>query len=330
MYSLCGNIKSDYYLKVRDSQVRLYHASPIPTETRQKNSFGWAATGLLMSSPVHFHRAMLVCTEYLFFVLNLILSLILLTYVLTNPIFDLLQKGKDLNRTLGSCTWEILTSYLGWRSLCTQMNSSERPTWYLAATLCTFPGSRLARLCWWIAPLLSYIDVRHTNFLPPSLRVGEARDLGPKYTTAEDLTFMRDDSAEHVSQSHRAHTCWKAWGLGASSRASIAESVNSLDVEVSQGEKMVKRKAMTIDQFFSRRLSRGSVPSLGQGSYSSSSSRWPYQKETTGRRSAAPGSERRSLEDPSPGVGRDHDSGVGWWSLANYLGWDPCGILIPT
>ena len=67
MYSLCGNIKSDYYLKVRDSQVRLYHASPIPTETRQKNSFGWAATGLLMSSPVHFHCAMLVCTEYLFF-----------------------------------------------------------------------------------------------------------------------------------------------------------------------------------------------------------------------------------------------------------------------
>ena len=203
-----------------------------------------------MSSPVHFHHVTLVCTEYLFFVLNLILSLILLTYVLTNPTFDLLQKGKDLNRTLGSCTWEILTSYLGWRSLCTQMNSSERPTWYLAATLCTFPSSRLARLCWWIAPLLSYIDVRHTNFLPPSLRVGEARDLGPKYTTAEDLTFMRHDSAEHVSQSHRAHTCWRAWGLGASSRASIAELVNSSDVEVSQGEKMVKRKAMTIDRFF--------------------------------------------------------------------------------
>ena len=160
MYSLCRNIKSDYYLKVRDSQVRLYHASPIPTETRQKNSFGWAATGLLMSSPVNFHHVTLVCTEYLFFVLNLILSLILLTYVLTNPTFDLLQKGKDLNRTLGSCTWEILTSYLGWRSLCTQMNSSERPTWYLATTLCTFPGSRLARLCWWIAPLLSYIDVQ--------------------------------------------------------------------------------------------------------------------------------------------------------------------------
>ena len=28
------------------------------------------------------------------------------------------------------------------------------------------------------SPLLSYIDVRHSNFLPPKLTVGEARDLG--------------------------------------------------------------------------------------------------------------------------------------------------------
>ena len=27
--------------------------------------------------------------------------------------------------------------------------------------------------------LLSYIDVRHTNFLPPNFTVGEARDLDP-------------------------------------------------------------------------------------------------------------------------------------------------------
>ena len=35
-------------------------------------------------------------------------------------------------------------------------------------------------------PLFSYIDIRHANFLPPSLTIGEARDLSPRYTTAED------------------------------------------------------------------------------------------------------------------------------------------------
>lgn len=49
------------------------------------------------------------------------------------------------------------------------------------------------------SPLLSYIDVWHTNFLPPSLTVGEARDLGPKYTTAEDLAPVRDESTVRVS-----------------------------------------------------------------------------------------------------------------------------------
>ena len=28
-------------------------------------------------------------------------------------------------------------------------------------------------------PLLSCIDIRHANFLPPKLTIGEARDLGP-------------------------------------------------------------------------------------------------------------------------------------------------------
>ena len=29
------------------------------------------------------------------------------------------------------------------------------------------------------SPLLSYIDVRHENFLPPQLTIGEAHDLDP-------------------------------------------------------------------------------------------------------------------------------------------------------
>ena len=47
--------------------------------------------------------------------------------------------------------------------------------------------------------LLSYIDVQHANFLPLSLTIGEARDLGPHYTTAEDIAPVRDESAERVS-----------------------------------------------------------------------------------------------------------------------------------
>ena len=51
-------------------------------------------------------------------------------------------------------------------------------------------------------PLLSYIDVWHANFLPPppSLTTNEARDLGPRYTTVEDLASIRDESAERVSK----------------------------------------------------------------------------------------------------------------------------------
>ena len=37
MYSLCGNIKSDYYLKVRDGS---YHAFPTLTETQRESTFG--------------------------------------------------------------------------------------------------------------------------------------------------------------------------------------------------------------------------------------------------------------------------------------------------
>ena len=44
-----------------------------------------------------------------------------------------------------------------------------------------------------------------TNFLPPKLTSGEARDIGPHYITADDLTPIRDKSAECVSQSRQAH-----------------------------------------------------------------------------------------------------------------------------
>ena len=48
--------------------------------------------------------------------------------------------------------------------------------------------------------LLLYIDVRHANLLPPSLMVGEARDLGLWYTTADSLAPIRDALVDLVSQ----------------------------------------------------------------------------------------------------------------------------------
>ena len=51
-------------------------------------------------------------------------------------------------------------------------------------------GYTLVYTTWWPAllvdnPLLSYIDMQYAGFLPPQLTVGEARDLGPRYTTAD-------------------------------------------------------------------------------------------------------------------------------------------------
>jgi len=49
-------------------------------------------------------------------------------------------------------------------------------------------------------PLLSYIDVRHANFLPPRFTVGEARDLGLRYTCSDELALIWDKSAKRVSR----------------------------------------------------------------------------------------------------------------------------------
>ena len=47
--------------------------------------------------------------------------------------------------------------------------------------------------------LLSYIDVRHVNFLPPKFMVGEARDLGLQYICSDKLAPVRDEFAKRVS-----------------------------------------------------------------------------------------------------------------------------------
>lgn len=49
-------------------------------------------------------------------------------------------------------------------------------------------------------PLLSYINVRHINFLPPNFTVGEARDIVPRYTCSDELMPIRDESAKVASR----------------------------------------------------------------------------------------------------------------------------------
>ena len=53
------------------------------------------------------------------------------------------------------------------------------------------------------SPLLSYIDVWHTNFLPPNFTVGEGRDLGPRYTYSDELAPIRDEAAEAAKAASR-------------------------------------------------------------------------------------------------------------------------------
>jgi len=100
------------------------------------------------------------------------------------------------------------------------------------------------------SPLLSYIDVRHTNFLPPSLTVGEAQDLSPRYTTAEDLAPMRDELAEHVFQSCRVRVPVKELeALVQVIESTTVEFVHSLGAKSNLGEEeMVSRRTMTIDR----------------------------------------------------------------------------------
>ena len=100
------------------------------------------------------------------------------------------------------------------------------------------------------SPLLSYIDVRHASFLPPQLTVGEARDLGPRYTTTNSIAPVKDSSVDLVSQSHKVHVLVEEQGAPAwVAEPAVAESVNSSGAGTDQDEEMVTKRTMTIDRF---------------------------------------------------------------------------------
>ena len=101
------------------------------------------------------------------------------------------------------------------------------------------------------SPLLSYIDMRYASFLLTQLTVGEARNLDPRYTTADSIALVRDASENLVSQSHRAHILIEEQGaLARASEPTVAESVNSSGAGADQDEEMVIKRTITIDRFF--------------------------------------------------------------------------------
>lgn len=101
------------------------------------------------------------------------------------------------------------------------------------------------------SPLLSYIDVRHPNFFPPNLIVGEAWDLGPRIVRAESLVLVRDESANLVYQNRTIHRpVGKPQTLVQPTEQEAAKSVNSSEAVTDQGkEEMVSKRRLTLKHF---------------------------------------------------------------------------------
>ena len=148
------------------------------------------------------------------------------------------------------------------------------------------------------SPLLSYIDVRNSSFLPKRFSVGEARDLGPRYICSDERQPLRDESAERVSRAlrERAHqqieqqdpaqpeVPEEAEEPAQAVRDAAAEQVDSSGTESDQGREMVTRRAMTIGRFVA-----GAGPAGPQQEGSNQPSQTPPAQQTgTGGRRKRP------------------------------------------
>ena len=110
------------------------------------------------------------------------------------------------------------------------------------------------------SPLLSYIDVRHANFLPPSITVGEARDLGPRYTCLDELAPIRDESAEVASRhlQERAHEAVQREAIQAKPvnpvQVAAQEAAESSDSSRTHSapKDMVTRRTLIVSHFIPR------------------------------------------------------------------------------
>ena len=128
------------------------------------------------------------------------------------------------------------------------------------------------------SPLLSYIDVRYVNFLPPTLTTGEAREFGRRFTCSDELAPLRDESAERVSQRFRdiAHEAIhqedqvqeqpSPENPAAEPQQQVIEAAALLAEAIQPRGRMVSRKVMTIERFVpGARQPNQPPPSQGRG-----------------------------------------------------------------
>ena len=102
------------------------------------------------------------------------------------------------------------------------------------------------------SPLLSYIDVRHRGFFPPTLTINEAWDLDLHLIRVGSLVTARDGLDDTVFQGRAVHTPVEEQHTETSAIEQVeAESVDSSSAEAKNAEdEMVVRRNMTVDQFF--------------------------------------------------------------------------------
>ena len=128
------------------------------------------------------------------------------------------------------------------------------------------------------SPLLSYIDVRYVNFLPPKLTTGEAREFGRRFTCADELAPLRDESAEQASRRLRelAHEPIQQEKQAqeqpipetpaAVPQQQAIEAAALLAEAIRSSGEMVSRKVMSIERFVpGARQPNQPPPSQGRG-----------------------------------------------------------------
>ena len=103
------------------------------------------------------------------------------------------------------------------------------------------------------SPLLSYLDVRLHNFLPPGLTVSEARRLGPRQVKAGSLFPVRDGLADTIFYGRAEHILIEE----PHEEAQVADQVKVKSVSSSEEtdtedpeDEMVVQQTMTVDRFF--------------------------------------------------------------------------------
>ena len=107
------------------------------------------------------------------------------------------------------------------------------------------------------SPLLSYIDVWHSNFLPPKFIVGEARDLTRPYTCSNELAPIRNEFAELASRRLRELAHKAIQQEEPAEPEALVQEAEHVAIESSKlsktntagCEEMVTRKTLSVSRF---------------------------------------------------------------------------------